>query len=117
MKKQILLTNLKKISLNQWYSQSMHWSERDRIKKDYAWNIRSQTKIKLKRDRKYHVEYHFTFKNNPLDASNTIAMAKIIEDCLFESDKYDIVKDIKLSSRKGKENFVRIVVYDDEKIL
>ena len=106
---EFVLRNLTKISLNEWYS-GKHWSKRDAIKSDYKWIIKSQVKGKFTRNKKYHCEYEFHFKQNPLDATNTIAMVKMIEDCLFESDKYDIVLSVKLSSLKDKDDFVVIKI-------
>ena len=105
----LLLENLPKISLNRWYA-GCHWSERDKIKNQYAWIIKSQFKRKLSRENKYICEYHFQFKKNPLDASNCVAMVKMIEDCLFENDKYDIVLKITISSEKGTYDLVTIII-------
>jgi len=110
---EIVLTGLPKISLNQWYSGS-HWSKRKKIKDDYYWIIKDQTKHVFPRNKKYRVDYQFFFKNNPLDASNTIGLVKMVEDTLFESDKYDIVTKISMSSCKGTEDKVIIKVEEYE---
>ena len=52
----------------------------------------------------------FTFKTKPLDASNTIAMVKMIEDIIFEDDKWDVIKRISISSKKGNEDVVNIKI-------
>ena len=77
----IVLNDLPKISLNQWYSGS-HWSNRSKIKNTYKLLVKSQFKKVFKKDKKYNVEYNFYFKTKPLDPSNTIAMVKLIEDII-----------------------------------
>lgn len=104
---EIYIKDLPKISLNAWYAGS-HWSKRTRIKNNYKILVRQATKLKFKNP--CNCEYHFTFKSNPLDASNTVAMVKMIEDCLFENDGYKIVKSIKLTSCKGNDNSVKIII-------
>jgi hypothetical protein len=37
-------------------------------------------------------------------------MVKLIEDIIFEDDKYDIVTEITIKSRKSKEEFVEIEI-------
>jgi hypothetical protein len=56
------------------------------------------------------VEYQFNFVSRPLDAVNTIAMVKMIEDIIFEDDKWDIVKEITISSKKSENGFVIIII-------
>ncbi len=101
----ITIIGLPKISLNEWYA-GTHWSERKKIKDAYKWIIRSQNigKFCVPCD----VEYTFTFKSRPLDCSNCVAMAKMIEDCLFPKDDIKVVKSMKLTSKKGKEDKVTI---------
>lgn len=103
----IILKDLPKISLNQWYS-GTHWSERVKIKNTYKVLVKSQCKHVFKKDFKYSVTYHFGFKNNPLDASNCVAMVKMIEDILFEDDGYKIVVNINILSTKSDKDFVKI---------
>jgi len=105
----LLLEDLPKVSLNLFYA-GCHWTKRNKLKDQYTWIIKSQFKGKLSREKKYTCKYMFQFKNNPLDASNCIAMVKMIEDCLFENDKYDIVLEISVSSRKGKKELVDIII-------
>lgn len=105
----IILKGISKISLNKWYAGSF-WAERKKIKDDYYWLIKSQYKHVFPKTKQYEVEYIFGFKNRPLDASNSIAMAKMIEDVLFESDSYKIIKKLTLSSNKSKEDIVTIIV-------
>lgn len=105
----IILKDLPKISLNKWYS-SEHWSKRKKLKDDYVWLIKSQTKVVFPKNRKYVVDYEFHFKKNPLDASNCVGLIKLVEDILFEDDKWDIILKISLSSQKDKTEFVKITI-------
>jgi len=98
---------LPKISLNDWYA-GCHWTKRKAIKDKYYWIIKSQFKEVLSKERSYQVDYTFYFKLRPLDASNTIAMVKMIEDIIFEDDNYKIVTQITISSKKGDEDIVII---------
>jgi hypothetical protein len=95
--------------LNQFYS-GRHWSKRHKLVDDYYWIIKSQTKKFFEKTGTYEVDYEFGFKKNPLDASNTTAMVKLIEDVLFENDGYKIVKKITISSNKSKEDYVKILI-------
>jgi len=104
------LRDLKKVSLNKWYS-GIHWSERKRIKDNYYLTIKSQFKHVFKKSNKYEVDYQFYFKSNPLDASNACGgMVKLIEDIIFEDDKWDIIIKITVSSQKSKEEYLKIIV-------
>lgn len=102
---QITLSNLPKISLNQWYS-GKHWSKRKKTKDQYIWLVKSQFKQVLKGS--YEVEYLFEFKTRPLDASNCVAMVKLIEDIIFEKDEWNVIQSITIKSRKGNTNKVTI---------
>lgn len=105
----IILKDLPKISLNQWYA-SQHWSKRKKLKDNYFWIVKSQTKVVFPKDKKYTVDYEFHFSRNYLDASNTIAMTKMVEDILFEDDKWDIILKLSVSSIKDKSDFLKITV-------
>lgn len=105
----LILENLPKISLNEWYSSS-HWNKRKKIKDAYKFIIRSQTKLLFEKNKKYNVSYSFFFKTKPLDNSNCVAMLKMIEDVLFEDDNYNIVKSIKITSNKSTRDFVKIEI-------
>ena len=110
MKKEtsITLVDLPKISLNEFYA-GKHWNVRKKIKDNFALLVRSQTKLKI--DYPCEVEYVFTFTKNPLDCSNVCGgMAKLIEDVLFPDDSPKIVKSIKVTSKKGNDNFVHIKI-------
>jgi len=103
----MIIKDLPKISLNEWYS-GTHWTKRKKIKDAYKYIIKSQHKGQFLKSNKYEVEYTFYFKSRPLDASNCVAMVKMIEDVLFEDDKWDIVESITMKSRKVKEEYVEI---------
>jgi hypothetical protein len=100
---------LPKISLNEWYAGN-HWTKRKAIKDQYYWIIKSQFKAILSKGSIYQVDYSFIFKSKPLDASNTIAMVKMIEDIIFEDDSYKIIDKITISSKKGTEDIVNIKI-------
>lgn len=90
-KTDIFLTDIPKISLNQWYAGS-HWSKRTNIKEQFKWLILEQApKVRFKGTKVYHVVYHYSFNKKPLDVTNCVAMTKIIEDILFEDDKPSVI--------------------------
>jgi hypothetical protein len=98
------------VSLNLWYSGGF-WGKRSQKKKDYIWLIRSQLKIKYPFPKgKYETAYTFFFKANPLDASNCVAMLKMIEDVLFENDAYNFIDITGIRSRKGESDYVIIEI-------
>jgi hypothetical protein len=98
---------LPKISLNEWYA-GCHWTERKRIKDTYKIIIYSQ--MGHKELSPCDCEYDFEFKSHPLDCSNTVAMAKMIEDCLFQKDGIKVVRSIKLTSCKGEKDKVTVKI-------
>lgn len=105
----IILTNLPKVSLNLFYS-GVHWSKRKKLKDRYKLLIKSQFKQVLSKDKTYEVYYTFNFKTRPLDASNCVAMVKLIEDIIFEDDNYKIVTSLNIKSRKAKFDNVEIEI-------
>jgi len=105
----IILKDLPKVSLNVWYS-SKHWSFRKKLKDNYTLIVKSQFKDVLPASESYDTEYHFTFKSRPLDASNCVAMTKMIEDIIFESDGYKVIKSILITSSKGADDMVEIKI-------
>lgn len=105
----IILKDLPKVSLNVWYS-SKHWSFRKKLKDNYTLIVKSQFKEVLPASNSYDTEYHFTFKSRPLDASNCVAMVKMIEDIIFDSDGYKVIKSILITSSKGAEDSVQIKI-------
>jgi len=104
----VLLFGLPKISLNKWYAGS-HWSSRTKIKNTYKILVKSQFNKVFPKD-KYLVTYEFTFKNNPLDATNCVAMVKIIEDIIFENDSYNHIEIGGIKSSKGEKDIVKIII-------
>lgn len=106
----IVLKDLPKISLNKWYA-GMHWTKRKKIKDNYTMLVKAQHKQVFSRTKTYRVEYHFTFKSRPLDASNCVAMVKMIEDILFETDSYKVVTGLAITSRKGDHDQVEIKIF------
>jgi len=111
---QITLNGLPKISLNKWYS-GEHWTNRKKIKDQYKLIIKSQFKDVLSKEGQYEVDYMFCFKSRPLDASNCVAMVKLIEDIIFEDDRYNIVMKINISSMKvtlSESDYVIINIKD-----
>lgn len=109
----IKLIGLPKISLNKWYA-GEHWSKRNKIKDQYHWLIKSQFKDVLSKSNKYQCEYVFQFRIQPLDASNCVAMIKLVEDIIFEDDKFDIITNISISSIKGLEDLLTINIYKND---
>ena len=105
----IILTGLPKVSLNVFYS-GVHWTKRKKIKDRYKLIIKSQFKQVLSKENSYSVTYLFNFKTRPLDASNCVAMVKLIEDVIFEDDNYKIVNSITIKSRKSKQDSVEIKI-------
>ena len=105
----IILKDLPKVSLNSWYGGG-HWSKRKKLKDNYTLIVKSQFKQVLPASESYHTEYHFTFKSRPLDASNCVAMVKMIEDIIFESDGYKVIKSILITSSKGDQDQVEILI-------
>ena len=106
----IILTGLPKVSLNLFYA-GVHWTKRKKLKDKYKLLIKSQFKQVLSKDKTYEVEYTFNFKTRPLDASNCVAMVKLIEDVIFEDDNYKIVTSLKIKSRKAKFDSVEIEIH------
>lgn len=106
---EIILRRLPKVSLNDLYA-GIHWTKRKKIKDDYKWIIRSQYKGIFPKDKQYEVSYEFYFKKNALDASNCLFSAKMIEDVIFEDDKHDIILSVRVQSRKGPSDYVKITV-------
>ena len=104
----IILYDLPKVSLNKWYA-GMHWTKRKKLKDNYTLLVRSQFSQQLPPN-SYNTEYHFTFKSRPLDASNCVAMVKMVEDIIFESDSYKVVKSLLITSKKGTRDMLKIKI-------
>lgn len=108
---QIILKNLPKISLNEWYSGN-HWTKRKAIKDKYYWLIKQQFKDVLSKSKTYHVSYSFYFKTKPLDCSNCVAMIKLIEDIIFEDDNFKVIQSITIESHKSESEYVLIEIIE-----
>lgn len=106
---EIVFKNLPKVSLNEWYA-GKHWSVRKKLKDDYFWLVKSQFKKVFPKNKCYKVSYDFKFQKNALDASNCIAMIKLIEDIIFESDSPKVIKKISITSEKSRGNNVIVKV-------
>lgn len=115
-KVKITLKNLPKVSLNKWYS-GVHWTERQKLKNNYGLLL-NKYKKKFKKIHRYDVDYRFYFKRSPLDASNCVAMVKLIEDVLFEDDKWDIVDSVTMGSKKSeiKEDYVEVTIITKDEL-
>jgi hypothetical protein len=105
----IILKDLPKVSLNKWYA-GCHWTKRKKLKDTYTLMVKSQFKGVFSKDKQYDVRYDFNFDKRPLDASNCVAMVKMIEDIIFEDDSYKIVKKITITSSKSKENIILVKI-------
>lgn len=103
----LVFRDLPKISLNEWYA-STHWTQRLKIKDSYKLWIESMYKKKFRDPCK--VDYLFEFRKHSLDASNCVAMVKLIEDVLFPVDSIKVVKGIYISSARGIENKVTVII-------
>lgn len=106
---EITLKNLPKVSLNKFYA-GTHWTKRQKLKEQYQLLVKSKVKKPFPKTEKYICHYEFTFKSRPLDASNCSAMIKILEDIIFEDDKWDIIDLGSITSRKGKCDSVHITI-------
>ena len=92
-----------KISLNEWYA-GKHWTNRRNFKNAYIVFVKSQFKGVFLKDKQYSISYFFEFKSNPLDCSNCVAMVKLVEDIIFESDSPRTIKSITIESKKGESD-------------
>jgi hypothetical protein len=105
----VILNNLPKVSLNQWYA-GIHWRKRKLMKDKYLLLVKSQYKTVHSAEHKYITHYAFEFKKNALDASNCSAMLKMIEDIIFEDDRPDIIDIGSITSRKSRVDRVTITI-------
>ena len=103
----------KKISTNKIY-EGVHWSQRAKDKDLFLWSFLAIAKDIPVVD-SCDLEFNFEFKSRPLDCDNCSYMAKLLQDCLrhygkIKDDTPDIVKSIKITSCKGKEDKVKILI-------
>ena len=102
-----------KISTNKIYS-GVHWATRARHKDLFVWNflgVASDIPVIESCD----LEFHFEFKQRPLDCDNCSYMTKLLIDCLrhygkLKDDTPNIVKSVKITSKKGNEDKVKILI-------
>ena len=111
---QIVELNLpQKISTNLIYG-GVHWTTRAKHKDLFVWAF-LQVASKIQPVDNCCLEFEFEFKSKPLDCDNCSYMAKLLIDCLrhygkIKDDTPDYVKSIKITSRKGKKDSVKIIV-------
>jgi hypothetical protein len=107
----IVLDIPEKVSANAFYA-GMHWSKRKKLADLYHAALIEHRAKRFKTPA--HLTFTFTFKGRPLDASNTFAMAKMLEDGLVRwgilpDDNPDCVASIKVQSQKGGKDTVSIL--------
>ena len=114
MEKQIVELDLPiKISTNAFYS-GTHWATRKKYKDMFAWAM-LPVMGKIKPVDNCCLEFEFEFKTKPLDCDNCGILVKLIIDNLrhyqkIKDDTPEYVKSIKISSKKGKKDSVKIIV-------
>lgn len=102
-----------KISANSIYSGS-HWGKRAKAKDIYLWSF-LPIASKIPAMESCDLEFDFEFKSRALDCDNCFLMVKLLIDCMrhynkIKDDTPEIVKSIKVSSRKGTEDKVNILI-------
>lgn len=103
----------KKISTNKIYS-GCHWSVRAKHKDMFVWAF-IEVASKIPQMNSCDIEFNYEFKSRPLDCDNCVYMSKLIIDCLrhynkIKDDTPDVVKSIKITSCKGKDDKVLIKI-------
>ena len=103
----------KKISTNAIYS-GVHWTTRAKHKDMFVWAF-IEVASKIPQMNTCDIEFNYEFKSRLLDVDNCVYMSKLITDCLrhyrkIKDDTPDIVKSIKITSCKGKEDKVLIKI-------
>lgn len=66
--------------------------------------IQSQFSGLFSKDTKHEATFQFYFKKQPLDCDNCAAMMKLINDVIFEDDKWDILRIGGIDSFKDKDD-------------
>lgn len=103
-----------KISANAIYA-GIHWSKRKRIKDLYRqYMLQYKGKFTIE-SYPIGISYDFTFRRSPLDSSNCFLLIKIIEDSLIhinllEDDSPKFVHSTSVTSKKGKDDRVKITI-------
>lgn len=103
----------KKISTNKIYS-GCHWMQRKKDKDLFVWSFLTIASKTPNFD-VCELEFNFYFKSRPYDCDNCSYLAKLLIDCLrhyhkIKDDTPDIVKSIKITSSKGKDDKVIIKI-------
>ena len=100
-----------KVSANTIYA-GQHWSKRKKLADLYHQSLLEHRNKKIK---SYPVEitYIFNFKSKPLDTTNCMYMAKMLEDSLvlngvIENDSPEYVSFTGIYSQKGERDEVEI---------
>ena len=102
----------KKVSFNDFYEGGT-WKFRHSVKRKYKRQFSDWDNV-VNADKQYNVDYEFEFKSRPLDGTNTMAIVKMLEDIIFEKDNYKVVRRVSTMSSKGKEDLVKITVWEVE---
>ena len=117
MEKQIIEFDLPiKVSTNAFYS-GTHWASRKKYKDILAWGMLPVI-AKILPIKKCFMEFEFEFKSKPLDCDNCGILVKLIIDNLrhhnkIKDDTPDYIESIKITSRKGLKDSVRIIIVDN----
>lgn len=103
----------KKISTNKIY-EGVHWSQRAKDKDLFLWEFLTIAG-KIPTINACELTFDYEFKSRPLDCDNCSYMSKLLIDCLrhynkIKDDTPDYVKSIKITSKKGDEDNVRITI-------
>ena len=103
----------KKISTNKIY-EGVHWSQRAKDKDLFLWEFLTIAS-KIPEIESCDLTFDYEFKSRPLDCDNCSYMTKLIIDCLrhyhkIKDDTPDIVKSIKITSKKGDVDKVKILI-------
>lgn len=102
----LIFNDLPKVSNNQFYA-GVHWAARKQMKDRYYRFITAVHPEKFVDP--CFVFYIFQWKSRSLDPSNCIGMIKMIEDCLFPSDSYKVIKGLWTECVRGKRD--RVILY------
>ena len=103
----------KKISTNKIYG-GVHWALRAKDKDLFVWSMLGAAKD-IPVVESCDLEFHYEFKQRPLDCDNCSYMTKLFIDCLrhygkIKDDTPQVVKSIKITSRKGDVDKVKILI-------
>lgn len=102
-----------KISTNLIYG-GVHWVTRKKHKDLFVWSF-LEVASKIRPVESCNIEFEFEFKSKPLDCDNCSYMAKLYIDCLrhygkLKDDTPKYLKSIKITSKKGNSDKVKIIL-------